>query len=92
MSPSGDNFQEEFKEKVQEVSRKYPKATLAALNNFISLIQDTNPHKQNTMNKKASSVSLDYEVFQGGYVFPSGADPKSPQMFDTPRKSKESLY
>jgi hypothetical protein len=30
-----DNIQEGFKEKVTEVSRKYPKATKAALNSFI---------------------------------------------------------
>jgi len=31
-----DNLQEEFKEKVAEVQRKFPKATLAALTSFMA--------------------------------------------------------
>ncbi len=36
-----DNLQELFKEKVNEVARKYPKANYQALVSFISLIPET---------------------------------------------------
>lgn len=36
-----DNIQEQFKEKVQEVARKYPKANYQALVSFINLLPET---------------------------------------------------
>jgi len=57
-----DHLQEGFKEKVNDLTRMYPKATYAALVNFISQIPDTKPsiqRSQTAMNSLPNKLALE---------------------------------
>ncbi len=45
-----DNIQEEFKAKVNEVARKYPKANYTALLSFINLLPENNKSLKEIIN------------------------------------------